>query len=72
MTLTTISAFWTGVSRPIAALQTYVGIRFSFQFNATRAAEPSLAIYLAGSSLILSRPFATGMTQSGVATCAEL
>jgi hypothetical protein len=28
--------------------------------------------YFAGSSLILSPPFATGMTQSGVATSAEL
>src|SRR5260370_4180758 len=33
--LRAISVFWTGVSRPVAALQTKVGIEFSFQFNST-------------------------------------
>ena len=37
-------------------------------FHFDRAARP----YFAGSSVILSPPFATGMTQIGVATSAEL
>jgi hypothetical protein len=60
--LRAISAFWTSVSRLIAALQAYVGIRFSFQFSATRAPESPLLIYSAGSSSVLSPSFATGMT----------
>ena len=42
--------------------------RFSAFPNFGGVARP----YFAGSSLILSPPFATGMTQSGVATSAEL
>jgi len=37
-------------------------------FHFARVARP----YFTGSSLILSPPFATGMTQMGVATSAEL
>src|SRR6266852_2713894 len=33
--LRAISVFWTGVSRPVASLQTKIGIEFSFQFNST-------------------------------------
>ena len=61
----------------IALAFEYVNLRkrhsgLFLQFNATYAAESSLAIYFASTSLILSPPFATGMTQIGVATSAEL
>jgi hypothetical protein len=43
----TISVFWTGVSRPVAALQTKLGIQFSFEFNATPGPKALVGTILA-------------------------
>jgi hypothetical protein len=51
------------VDKDRAAIESLIADDFHFT---------SPLVYFAGSSLILSPPFATGMTQIGVATSAEL